>query len=137
MERLRITIDGAGFSTLDQFYDEMERLLTVAPGGRIGHNFDALRDLLRGGFGVQQVGQGIDFLWKNAAKSRQDFGYAATACYWQAVLQRCHPANRERAAQRLAQAQRGEGPTLFAMITELILAKDDRYDHTLRLEDAA
>lgn len=137
MERLQITIDGANFSTLDQFYGEMERLLTRAPGCRIGHNLDALRDLLRGGFGVQQVGLGIDFLWKNAAKSRRDFGYAATVSYWQAALQKCHPANRECVAQRLELARRGEGPTLFDMLTALILDKNDRYDHTLRLEDAA
>lgn len=136
MERLKITIDGENFSTLEGFFDELARLLVRDADLPAIRSMDAARDVLRGGFGVQAYGQGIDFVWRNAAKSRHDLGWPATVRYWQARLQKCHPANRVHTEQRLARAQRGEGPTLFTMLTGLILDKSDAYDHTLRLDDA-
>ena len=46
-------IDGARFSTLEGFYNEISQALI--PGVDWGHNLDAFNDILRGGFGHQKV----------------------------------------------------------------------------------
>ena len=136
MERVPITIDGTNFSTLEEFYDEIDRLLTRDLGWRTGHNLDAFNDLLRGGFGVHEYGQGLEIRWINAAKSRRDFGYPAAEAYWQSILERCHPSNRGWAQENLQAAQRGEGQTLFDLLVEIILDSDGSgHDCTLTLED--
>jgi hypothetical protein len=43
-------IDGADFSTLDEFYDEISRV--VIPEVYWGRNLDAFDDILSGGFGT-------------------------------------------------------------------------------------
>ena len=43
-------IDGNDFSTLDEFYDEITRVLI--PGVSWGRNLDAFNDILHGGFGT-------------------------------------------------------------------------------------
>lgn len=112
MERIPITIDGAKFSTVEEFYDEIDRLLTRDLTWRTGHNLDAFNDLLRGGFGVHEYGQGLDIRWVNAAKSRRDFGYFR---------------NRR---------EKEEGKTLFDLLVEIILDTDNSgHDCTLVFED--
>lgn len=131
----KITIDGTRFSTLEGFYDEMDRLLTRDLSWKTGHNMDAFHDLLRGGFGVHEDGESIGFIWTHSGKSRRDLGYEATASHWKKVLQKCHPTNREAVAQKIRAAQNREGETLFDMIMGEILDKSDEYDHTLILDD--
>ncbi len=133
MERKRITIDGTHFSTLEEFYDEIDRLLTKNLTWKTGHNMDAFHDLLRGGFGVHEYGEGMDFYWLHAKKSRCDFGYGATALYWENILKKCHPSNRERVALKVADAKNHVGETLFDIIVKQILDKKCVYDHTLIL----
>lgn len=133
--RRTITIDGTNFSNIEEFYDEIDRLLTKNLTWKTGHNMDAFHDLLRGGFGVHEYGEGIEFYWVHADKSRQDFGYEATVSYWERILQRCHPANREIVRQKMETAKAHEGETLFEMIVDQILMKDDVYDHTLYLDN--
>lgn len=133
--RRTITIDGTNFSNIEEFYDEIDRLLTKNLTWKTGHNMDAFHDLLRGGFGVHEYGEGIEFYWVHADKSRQDFGYEATVSYWERILQRCHPANREIVRQKMETAKAHEGETLFEMIIDQILMKDDVYDHTLYLDN--
>ena len=70
----RILIDGNTFSTKDEFYTEMERLLTRKLDWKTGHNLDALADLLRGGFGFHEYGEKIEALWNNSDKSKNDLG---------------------------------------------------------------
>ncbi len=94
MERISLVIDGMKFSDIKEFYAEMERLLTKDLAWQTGRNMDAFHDLLRGGFGVYEYGQGVDFVWIHAAKSREDFGYEATVLYWEDILKKCHPSNR-------------------------------------------
>lgn len=132
---MKIIIDGSRFSTIDEFYVEMERILTKDLSWRTGRNMDAFHDLLRGGFGVHAYGERVDFIWICAEKSRQDFGYVATVRYWETILKRCHPSNRPMMTEKIKAAQAHTGPTLFDIITEEILCKTDVYDHTLRLEE--
>ena len=70
----RILIDGNTFSTKEEFYTEMERLLTRNLEWKTGCNLDALADLLRGGFGFHEYGERLEAFWNNAEKSRNDLG---------------------------------------------------------------
>ena len=44
-------IDGSHYSTLEEFYDEISRVLVSDADW--GHNLAAFNDILRGGFGKQ------------------------------------------------------------------------------------
>lgn len=134
MAKIKIIIDGNKFSTLDEFFDEIERLLTKDLDFRTGHNFSAFHDLLRGGFGVFEYGEPIDFVWENSEKSRKDFGYEATAEYYEKMLGKCHPSNRERVQRKITAAKNHEGDTLFDLIVEQICDDEDVYEHTLDLK---
>ena len=67
-------IDGDDFSTLEEFYDEISRVLI--PGVYWGRNLDAFNDILRGGFGTPD--DGFTLRWKRHEVSRQRLGYART-----------------------------------------------------------
>lgn len=60
-------IDGADFSTLDEFYDEISRVLI--PDVYWGRNLDAFDDVLSGGFGTPE--EGFTLQWTNHKLSRQ------------------------------------------------------------------
>lgn len=131
----KIIIDGTHFSTIDEFYDEIDKLLTKDLSWKTGHNLDAFHDLLRGGFGIHEEGEGIEFYWMHTKKSRQDFGYDATVLYWEKILQICHPTNREKIKLKIKAAQNHEGDTLFDLIIGEILNKNDLYDHVLNFDN--
>lgn len=134
MAEIKIIIDGNNFETLDGFFDEMERLLTKDLDWRTGHNFDAFHDLLRGGFGVHEYGEQIDFVWVDSEKSRNDLGFEETRLYYEKILKKCHPTNREAVMHKITSAEKHEGKTLFDMIVEEINDKSSVYDHTLELK---
>jgi RNAse (barnase) inhibitor barstar len=67
-------IDGTRFSTLEEFYEEVSRVLI--PGAYWGRNLDAFNDILRGGFGTRE--EGFVLVWKNSDLSRQRLGYPET-----------------------------------------------------------
>ena len=60
-------IDGNRFSTLDEFFLEISRVLI--PGIEWGHNLDAFNDILRGGFGTPD--EGFVLRWKNSKISME------------------------------------------------------------------
>ncbi len=70
----QITIDGNNFSTEEEFYTEIDKLLTKDLRWKPGHNLNAFNDILRGGFGVQDSGEELIITWVNAAKSKNDLG---------------------------------------------------------------
>jgi hypothetical protein len=109
-------LDGARFSTLESFYDEVSRVLI--PGSEWGHNLDAFNDILRGGFGTPEGG--FTILWRAHMLSAERLGYPETIRQLELRLERCHPANRASVLQQLAQARRGEGPTVFEWLVEII-----------------
>lgn len=136
MERMKIVIDGEHFSTIEEFYDEMDKLLTKDLDWKTGHNLDAFNDLLRGGFGVHKYGQPLDILWIHADKSRNDLGYPATELYLQKILEKCHPSNRNRISEKIAACKNHQGPTLFDQIIEIIKDTDDSgHDCTISFEN--
>ena len=109
-------IDGADVHTLDEFYDEVGRVLI--PGKTWGRSLDALNDLLRGGFGTH-VG-GFVLRWKNSAVSRERLGYDETIRQLEQHLTRCHPSNRASIEHDLDLAHAHRGSTVFDWLVELI-----------------
>ena len=63
-------IDGARFSTLEEFYDEVDRVLI--PHAWWGRNLDAFNDILRGGFGTPECG--FEIRWKDHQLSQERLG---------------------------------------------------------------
>ena len=53
-DRRLYEIDGARFSTLEEFFEEISN--EAIPGAEWGHNLDAFNDILRGGFGTPEDG---------------------------------------------------------------------------------
>lgn len=109
-------IDGQDFATLEEFYDEVSRV--VIPGAAWGRNLDAFNDILRGGFGTPD--EGFTLRWKNHGISRQRLGCPETVRQLEKRLERCHPANRKKVSEDLGRARAGEGPTVFEWLVEII-----------------
>ncbi len=67
-----IVINGFNFSTLEGFYSEIDNVLTKDIDWVTGHNLNAFRDLLRGGFGVYEYDEPIKLIWQDSHKSCLD-----------------------------------------------------------------
>lgn len=74
MSKFIYEIDGASFSTLEEFYDVVTN--SLIPGAVRGRNLDAFNDILRGGFGTPDGG--FVLMWRNSALSRERLGYSET-----------------------------------------------------------
>jgi RNAse (barnase) inhibitor barstar len=109
-------IDGRRFATLEAFYDEISQVLI--PEADWGRNLDAFNDILRGGFGTPEGG--FVLRWVNSDVSRHRLGYPETVRQLELRLQTCHPSNRQSVARDLEKARRGEGPTVFDWLFDII-----------------
>lgn len=109
-------VDGAKFSTLEEFYDEIDRALNLEADW--GCNLDAFEDILGGGFGTPDGGFVIR--WINCHLSRDRLGYEETARQLELRLERCHPSNRELVLEELRRAKIGEGPTVFDWLVGIV-----------------
>jgi len=113
---MRYEIDGSRFSTLEECFDEISRV--IVPGQRWGHNLDVLNDILRGGFVTPPNGFTID--WKNHALSKERLGYGETIRQLEKRLQKCHPESQGHVAADLASARAHRGATVFDWLVDLI-----------------
>jgi RNAse (barnase) inhibitor barstar len=109
-------IDGTRFSTLEEFFEEISRVLI--PGAEWGHNLDAFNDILRGGFGTPEGG--FVLRWLNSDLSRQRLGHQETARRLRMNLWRYNTANRVWVERQLERTMRGEGPTMFDQLIEIL-----------------
>ena len=109
-------IDGVTFSTLEEFYDEVSRVLI--PNTDWGHNLDAFNDILRGGFGTPEGG--LVLSWRNSDVSRKRLGCPETVRQLELRLQRCHPTNRASVASDLERARKDSGSTVFDWLIGII-----------------
>ena len=109
-------IDGRQFSTLEEFFEEISRVLI--PGSYWGHNLDAFNDILRGGFGTPD--EGFILNWENSDLSRSRLGYAETVRQLELRLERCHPTNRSSVKKQLRHAHSNMGPVVFDWLVEII-----------------
>src|SRR5260370_39045715 len=91
MAKVVYEIDGRDFSTLEEFYQVVSRVLV--PGAQWGQNLDAFNDILRGGFGTPEGG--FVLRWKNSAVSRERLGYPGTVRQVGRGLARGPPRNRK------------------------------------------
>jgi hypothetical protein len=116
MAKALYEIDGNDFSTLEEFYDVVTRVLI--PGAVWGHNLNAFNDILRGGFGTPEGG--FVLRWTNSAVSRQRLGYPETVRQLERRMACCHPSNRKAVSEDLEKARQGTGPTVFDWLIEII-----------------
>jgi RNAse (barnase) inhibitor barstar len=107
-------IDGARFSTLEEFYEEISRVLI--PGANWGRNLDAFNDILRGGFGTPNGG--FVFRWINSEMSSRRLGYPETVRQLEKRIQRCHLSGYP--MDQLKSARQNEGDTVFDWLIEVI-----------------
>ena len=70
----KFLLDGNNFSDMEGFYDEIDKLLTNDLQWKTGHNLNAFRDLLCGGFGVHEYNEPVTIRWINYGKSKKDLG---------------------------------------------------------------
>ncbi|SDI98885.1 Barstar (barnase inhibitor) [Actinokineospora alba] len=110
-----LVVDGSNFADFGGFAREFSRLLCHYTWRG---NLDAFNDILRGGFGTPENGWVLR--WLDSEKSRSALGHEATARRLEGLLTTCHPSNRSGIRARIANARRGEGPTLFDEIVEII-----------------
>ena len=108
-------IDGERFSTLEEFFAEIDRVMQL---GGWGHNLDAFNDVLRGGFGTPE--EGFTIRWWNHNISRECLGYPETVRQLKLRLERCHPANRETVSRDLQDAEQGRNQTVFDWLVDII-----------------
>ena len=109
-------IDGSRFATLEDFYEEISRVLI--PGAEWGHNLDAFNDILRGGFGTPEGG--FTLKWRNSKLSQERLAYPETVRQLERRLGRCHPSNRRSVGADLDAARKGTGSTVFDWLIEII-----------------
>ena len=116
MELRTYVIEGARFTTLDGFYDEVERELLE--GEAWGRNLDAFSDILDPDFGP--LPPRFVLVWRDARLSRKHLSHAETTKELQCRLARCHSTARPRVQRDLAAAERGVGPTVFDWLVQII-----------------
>jgi RNAse (barnase) inhibitor barstar len=73
-ERKTIVLDSGKFSSLQEFYHEIDRLFRNKRGRDIRYNLSTLNDLLRGGSKKVKFEEPINLVWKNSTKSKKDLG---------------------------------------------------------------
>ena len=116
MSKPVITIDGACFSSLEEFFEHFQT--RALNGARWGRNLDAFNDVLRGGFGTPE--EGFVLVWKNHELSRGRLGYSETQRVLRKRLLTCHPENVARVTRELENAEACEGTTVFDWLVEII-----------------
>ena len=67
-------LEGRNFSTMDEFYNEIQKIMTSGLSWNIGHNLSAFNDVLRGGFGKHELGEDILIIWHNYELSKKMLG---------------------------------------------------------------
>ena len=109
-------IDGSRITSLEEFYEEISRV--VIPDAYWGRNFDALNDILRGGFGTPR--EGFTLRWSNSSFSKKKLGYAETITQLEAHLARCPPDHYKSVSMKISDARKSIGPTVFDWLIEII-----------------
>ncbi len=110
-----IEIDGALFETLEEFFLHFGTRAGCTPWGT---NLDAFNDVLRGGFGTPEGG--FILRWKGHILSQKRLGHVETARVLERRLATCHPTNVPQVGLDLTSALKGEGPTVFEWLVEII-----------------
>ena len=113
-----VVIDGRSFSTLEEFYEVFAQTWIDGYDGR-GGNLDWFNDILWWPFGMED--ERIVLVWRNSDESRRRLGHAETVR--QLELRGVAKFPNEFTSQAVSdidRARRGEGPTVFDWIVEII-----------------
>ena len=110
-----LIIDGAAFGDFEGFQREFSAHLE----NYTWHgSLDAFNDILRGGFGTPE-GPWV-LRWLNSDLSRRALGYQATVQRLESLVETCHPNHVDDFRAQVEMARRGQGPTLFDEIVEIV-----------------
>jgi RNAse (barnase) inhibitor barstar len=116
MPTATVEIDGAEFSTLEEFFAHFQsRALDGTPWG---NNLDAFNDVLRGGFGTPDGG--FHLRWKNHQLSKQCLGWDETVRQLRIRLKTCCAENIPVVQEELTRALSQQGKTMFDVLVEII-----------------
>ena len=110
-------IPGERVTSLESFYTLVGEAVN-GPGGYFGGNLDAFVDCLRGGFGTPD--EGFVIRWQHSEASKKALGYPETVRQLELRLTQCQPDNIPFVSEDLERARRGQGPTVFDWLVEII-----------------
>ena len=128
MDSAVYVIDGANFSTLEGFFEEVRCILVPALEWSI-RTLDGFDDILWGGFGTPD--DSFTLVWQNAALSKERLGYQETVRQLEERVANCHPSNQADFRAKLELAKQHRGPTVFDWLITII----EEHDHIiLRLD---
>ncbi|MFC4256547.1 ribonuclease inhibitor [Altererythrobacter xixiisoli] len=115
-----IIIEGAHIRDIASFYVEINRVFMAGEDWQLGHSLDALDDMLYGGYGALQGDAPVVLIWRQMQRNRQDLGRDATRGWYQAKLDQPEGFNVQRIRADLDALERGEGPTFFDIVQQII-----------------
>lgn len=119
-ETISLTLNGAAIDDIPSFYDEINRVFMQGEDWQLGPSLDALDDLLYGGFGVLNGVDRAVLVWTDIERSRRALGLETTRRHYLAKLAQPTGFDVERITEDLAALDRGDGPTYFEIILEII-----------------
>lgn len=115
-----VSIFGRNISDIPTFYEEINRVLMANEDWRLAESFDALNDLLYGGYGEINGQEPVRIIWHDIAASRSALGVDATRTFLAEKLERRDIFNAETIERQLEALDHGKGQTYFDIIIEII-----------------
>ena len=112
--QLEYELDGR-FNTLEEFYAEIGRVFF--DNQPWGENLDTLNDLLHN---HPELPDKLRLVWRHADRSRAQLGYSETVRQLLLQLRDCQPTVLIKTAWALRAALRGQGPTVFDWLVNLL-----------------
>lgn len=123
MSRPVYVIDGNNFSSYEEFFHEITKVLVPGAIDRWIRNLDALNDYLYRGDDKPE-GSFI-LVWKNSALSKTRLGYSETIRWLEGHLKICHPCNIPIIQERIALTGQNQGTTFFDEIIDVVREHED------------
>jgi len=112
-----ITIDGRDFTTLEGFYGAIGRAV-IGPNHPDSGNLDWLNNILSWPCGEEMAPYTL--VWRNSEESRRRLGHAETVRQMEQRKVWRFPFGDAKAVSDIEAARRGEGPTVFDWLVEVI-----------------
>ncbi|MGH1470272.1 MAG: DUF5071 domain-containing protein [Cellvibrionaceae bacterium] len=111
-----IIIDGYHFSTLEEFYDELESVFLIE--GEWSRNLDGFHELLQNR--LNGASRECVIRWENSALSKKRLGYNETIRQLDKRLARCHPLKKSIVKNAINKAKEKEGLTVYDWLVQII-----------------
>lgn len=120
MENHILILDGKDFSDLEGFYETAYDILTKDLDWIVAHNFDALHDILYGGFGVYAPQDNVTLKWFRFSKSVKDLGREHSIAYYRERAAVLSGSRAQYFNDKASDLEKGEGQTLIETILEIL-----------------